>query len=319
MRKAIAIICLALAAQCQLEPAFALHGEPIDADAHGAARHYGLLNESDEHWARRLNNALVKIDCGDNARSAHLARESDGTVRIYTTWHGVAPLMRASTQQLPRTCRMRFGPDERRLNACRLANLQSNTREDPVDMYRRYYNNFLSGDYAAMFETTRRDWARFEIDCDNSESGAEERAMLEAAALPILARSLGDIDSLEDQQSLRFVAVGALTLGHNNEPRVFSANIANDAPGMLDRTRSRAHNACIFSNYADVGMSGGFLAAIIDEGGPDERIALVCIINAQPPPNERRGQLSGDRIDPDARMMHVDVRNFGAFYPAEQR
>ena len=302
----------------QAGPAFALHGEAINPNASGVARHYGLLDEAREPWARRLDNALVKIDCNTgNARSAHLAREADGQVRIYTTWHGTAALVNTGAQQVSSSCRILFGSEEETLRTCRLQNLLTPTREDPVRMYRRYYEQFQSGDYAGMFETTRVDWTRFDVICGDSALGRFEQAQLDAAALPVLGRSLAEIETALTGRDVRFVSVGAITLGHNNEPRVYSATVAQQEPGALDTTRSRAHDACVFSNYADVGMSGGFLAAIIDQGTAQERIGLVCVINSQPPPSARRGALFGATLDPDARMMHVEVRNFGAFYPAE--
>jgi hypothetical protein len=302
----------------QASPAFALHGDPINPGASGVAQHYGLLGSSREPWAQRLNNALVKIDCGTgNSRSAHLAREADGRVRIYTTWHGVAGLVSPGSQQIASTCRILFGPEETSLRSCRMDNMLTPTRENPVRMYRRYYEQFQRGEFDAMFETTRVDWTRFDISCSGDARGATERALLEGAALPVLGRSVSEIEAAIGQSNVQFVSVGAITLGHNNEPRVFSAIVAPAMPGGLDEQRTRAHDACVFSNYADVGMSGGFLAAVINAGTPQEHIGLICVINSQPPPSARRGALFGATLDPDARMMHVEVRNFGAFYPAE--
>lgn len=315
--RAIALAAFALLT-AQAAPALALHGDPIRPEARGVERHYDLLSAGGELWRARLDAALIKIDCGTgNARSAHLAREADGGVRVYTTWHGVAGLISPRTSELSQTCRIRFGRDEDMLQACRLVDLDAPTREQPARMYRRYYDQFRAGDYAAMFETTRQDWARFSISCAGGR-GEADYARLQRAALPILGRTLENVEAAIGQARVQYVAVGAITLGDAREPRVMSATIADDQVGRLDLARSSAHQACVFSNYADVGMSGGFLAAIINPGEPSEQIGLVCVINSQPPPRARSGPLSGvPQDDPDARMMHVDVRNFGAFYPAE--
>jgi hypothetical protein len=206
-------------------------------------------------------------------------------------------------------------------------------------MYRRYYEQYQRGDYAGMFATTRVDWTRFDVACRDSPVGRAERAAIEAAALPVLGRSFDEVETaLAGARDVRFVSVGAITLGQNNEPRVYSAVVAPSQPGALDASRSRAHEACVFSNYADVGMSGGFLAAILDQGTPQERVGLVCVINSQPPPAGRafsrkvdagfrsenaavssRAALAGETaaLDPDTRMMRNEIRNFGAFYPAQ--
>lgn len=278
----------------------ARRGGAINPDAVGVARYYDMLpTQGGAAWERQLNDALVKISCGDGAsRSAHLVRGADGGVRVFTTWHSVANVVNRAGDALSRECRIKFGAQERTISACRLVDLQAGARENPERMYRRYYEHYIRGETAQMFSTPRSDWASLGLTCTDGAA----MAMLSNAALPVLGHDARAIDVAISQTQARFVTVGALNQTYGAEPRVYSARIGVNEFGAFDRAQSAQYGACVYSNYAERGMSGGFLAAVLGAGTPNERVALICVITSEQP---HAGQAEAN----------APLRNYGAFYP----
>lgn len=254
----------------------ALHGEPINPNACGVLRYYTPIPANGgTGWMRKVSDALVSIDCGDGyPRAAHIARGRSGAVRVFTSWHGAAAFTNPQRSSVSSLCQLRFGASEAVMSNCKLANPVSGTTEDPLEMYRRYQEHVEQQDWNERFAIARSDWASFEVRCDASREGQAQRALIEQAAIPTCG-AYGSARGPSLSDATRFVTAGVIgdQCANGLRRRVISDN------GNLDSAMSRKYNACVFSNYTDVGMSGGMLAAVTNDGA----VCAVCVINSEMP------------------------------------
>ncbi len=280
------------------------HGGPIDPKASGVQRYYKLLPAKDEsRWRRRINGALASINCGLGVPeiTAHFVRGASGRIRMFSSWHGIAPSV-DTRGNLAKICKVRLGPTTTSLTNCSLVNLQRGSALAPSEIGPEFIRHHDNRNFSAAFQVSQSDWASFELACDGTPAGVSQADLIENSAIPACGHGPADVAAtVKGLPAARFVSVGIIA-----SQRVYSDR------GSWDENLSTRYNACLFSNYTDFGMSGGFLAARLGEG-----VCSVCTINTQSyrmQAADAAGTPSMDTLS--ERELIGNYQNSGAHYPS---
>jgi len=284
----------------------ASHGRPIDPSQCGVRRYYTeFAANGGTGWQRAVNNALVTIDCGDgNPRSAHLVRGSSGAVRVFTSWHGIYNVMSLQRQEMSATCRVVMA--NQTLSSCTLRFAGSGTQENATALYQRYRYHHERNEFAEAFRVAASDYASFALQCSADTEGQRQLAQFNSAALPSCGTTAAALPGLPNASG-GYVSAGVI----RDECSAGRARRVMSRTGAWDAVLSARYNACLFSNYTDVGMSGGMLAAVT---GPNSACA-VCIINSEVPGAVSRGGVP-DMSANSHNFILGEAQNSGAFHPA---